>query len=313
MFATSWYQCTDLVLCRTFCWVLWWLSAWPTGPATSMQYHIRRESIRQQGSYREMHAFVWQVVKVCDFGVTCLKPIPMSSSGEGAWTGEMTTETGTYSWLSPEVSIQRHSFTPRSNNSLVNSVLHGKDATLVMHLLVCCPTSNKLSVWVNHQFSRSPICVWNACRYMIVKVLEHKPYDHKVDAYSFGIMMWYAPVLFPWCNTLLMVWQASLGTNYLTRTVQCYLTLLVLRLLYLVCRCLISNACTCFVACVNGEVLTGGVPYDGFTPLQAAIGVVQQSNSTFFTWLFGHVDSLLKCLSAVPVAVWGFFQILHFA
>jgi hypothetical protein len=29
--------------------------------------------------------------------------------------------------------------------------------------------------------------------------------------------------------------------------------------------------------------------------------------------LFGHVDSLLKCLSAVPVAVWGFFQILHFA
>jgi len=93
-----------------------------------------------------MHAFVWQVVKVCDFGVTCLKPIPMSSSGEGAWTGEMTTETGTYSWLSPEVSIQRHSFTPRSNNSLVNSVLHGKDATLVMHLLVCCPTSNKLSV-----------------------------------------------------------------------------------------------------------------------------------------------------------------------
>jgi len=27
---------------------------------------------------------------------------------------------------------------------------------------------------------------------MIVKVLEHKPYDHKVDAYSFGIMMWYA-------------------------------------------------------------------------------------------------------------------------
>jgi hypothetical protein len=27
---------------------------------------------------------------------------------------------------------------------------------------------------------------------------------------------------------------------------------------------------------VNREVLTGGVPYDGFTPLQAAIGVVQR-------------------------------------
>jgi hypothetical protein len=54
---------------------------------------------------------------------------------------------------------------------------------------------------------------------------------------------------------------------------------------------------------VNGEVLTGGVPYDGLTPLQAAIVVVQRSNSAFFTWLFGHVDSLLKYLSAVPVAV----------
>ncbi|CAK9274527.1 unnamed protein product [Sphagnum jensenii] len=71
----------------------------------------------------------------------------MSSSGEGTWTGEMTAETGTYRWMSPEV-------------------------------------------------------------------FEHKLYDHKVDVYSFGIMMW--------------------------------------------------------------EVLTGGVPYDGFTPLQAAIGVVQQ-------------------------------------
>jgi hypothetical protein len=43
---------------------------------------------------------------------------------------------------------------------------------------------------------------------------------------------------------------------------------------------------------VNREVLTGGVPYDGFTPLQAAIGVVQRLDSAFFTWLFGHVDSL---------------------
>jgi serine/threonine protein kinase len=50
-----------------------------------------------------MHDFVWQVVKVCGFDITRLKPIPMSSSGEGAWTGEMTAETGTYRWMSPEV------------------------------------------------------------------------------------------------------------------------------------------------------------------------------------------------------------------
>jgi hypothetical protein len=27
---------------------------------------------------------------------------------------------------------------------------------------------------------------------LILKVLEHKPYDHKADVYSFGITMWYA-------------------------------------------------------------------------------------------------------------------------
>jgi serine/threonine protein kinase len=76
-----------------------------------------------------MHDFVWQVVKVCDFGVARLKPIPMSSSGKGGWTTEMTAETGTYRWMAPEVSIQQHSFTPRSNNSMVKSVLHGKDVS----------------------------------------------------------------------------------------------------------------------------------------------------------------------------------------
>jgi hypothetical protein len=35
---------------------------------------------------------------------------------------------------------------------------------------------------------------------------------------------------------------------------------------------------------VNREVLTGEIPYAGFTPLQAAIGVVQRSEHP----LFGH-------------------------
>jgi serine/threonine protein kinase len=49
-------------------------------------------------------SFVWQVVKVCDFGVARLKPTTVSSSGKGRWTAEMTAETGTYRWMSPEVS-----------------------------------------------------------------------------------------------------------------------------------------------------------------------------------------------------------------
>jgi serine/threonine protein kinase len=68
------------------------------------------------------------VVKVCDFGVARLKPTPVSSSGKGAWTAaEMTAETGTYRWMSPEVSVWSHFSPPRSKNSLLNNILVGKD------------------------------------------------------------------------------------------------------------------------------------------------------------------------------------------
>ncbi|CAL1355461.1 unnamed protein product [Linum trigynum] len=51
-------------------------------------------------------------------------------------------------------------------------------------------------------------------RWMAPEVIEHKPYNHKADVFSFGVMLW--------------------------------------------------------------ELLTGKVPYDNLTPLQAAVGVVQQ-------------------------------------
>lgn len=50
-------------------------------------------------------------------------------------------------------------------------------------------------------------------RWMAPEVIEHKPYDHKADVFSFGIMMW--------------------------------------------------------------ELLTGKLPYESLTPLQAAIGVLK--------------------------------------
>ncbi|KAG0580913.1 hypothetical protein KC19_4G210100 [Ceratodon purpureus] len=66
----------------------------------------------------------YDVVKVCDFGVARLKPTPSHPSEKSSFcSAEMTAETGTYRWMSPEV-------------------------------------------------------------------LEHKPYDHKADVYSFGITMW---------------------------------------------------------------------------------------------------------------------------
>ncbi|KAG7037932.1 Serine/threonine-protein kinase STY17 [Cucurbita argyrosperma subsp. argyrosperma] len=51
-------------------------------------------------------------------------------------------------------------------------------------------------------------------RWMAPEVIEHKPYDHKADVYSFGIVLW--------------------------------------------------------------ELLTGQLPYDNLTPLQAAMGVIQK-------------------------------------
>ncbi|CAL9110383.1 unnamed protein product [Musa acuminata var. zebrina] len=60
-----------------------------------------------------IYLFIWQVVKVADFGVARVK----------AESGVMTAETGTYRWMAPEV-------------------------------------------------------------------IEHKPYDHKADVFSFGIVLW---------------------------------------------------------------------------------------------------------------------------
>lgn len=64
------------------------------------------------------------------------------------------------------------------------------------------------------KFSAEMTAETGTYRWMAPEVLEHKPYNHKADVYSYGITMW--------------------------------------------------------------EVLTGGVPYSGLTPLQAAIGVVQR-------------------------------------
>lgn len=48
---------------------------------------------------------MFQVVKVCDFGVARLKPIS-SNAASGRHddsAAEMTAETGTYRWMAPEV------------------------------------------------------------------------------------------------------------------------------------------------------------------------------------------------------------------
>ncbi|XP_022140916.1 serine/threonine-protein kinase STY8-like isoform X2 [Momordica charantia] len=77
-------------------------------------------------------------------------------------------------------------------------------------------------------------------RWMAPEVIEHKPYDHKADVYSFGIVLW--------------------------------------------------------------ELLTGRLPYDNLTPLQAAIGVVQKGLRPK-TPRHAHpmiVDLLKKCWQQDP-------------
>ncbi|RAL46487.1 hypothetical protein DM860_004766 [Cuscuta australis] len=75
-------------------------------------------------------------------------------------------------------------------------------------------------------------------RWMAPEVIEHKPYDHRADVFSFGIVMW--------------------------------------------------------------ELLTGEVPYAYLTPLQAALGVVQQASlsgqSNFLRYLFTRIIAIIKVI-----------------
>lgn len=49
---------------------------------------------------------IFQVVKVCDFGVARLKPSSLNAAEKSEkFSAEMTAETGTYRWMSPEVHI----------------------------------------------------------------------------------------------------------------------------------------------------------------------------------------------------------------
>jgi serine/threonine protein kinase len=51
-----------------------------------------------------------QVVKVCDFGVARLKPTSLNAAEKSnCFAAEMTAETGTYRWMSPEVQSQQYS------------------------------------------------------------------------------------------------------------------------------------------------------------------------------------------------------------
>ncbi|KAL2613531.1 hypothetical protein R1flu_025223 [Riccia fluitans] len=91
--------------------------------ARGMDFLHRRGIVHRDLKAANLLVDEHDVVKVCDFGVARVKPAVASNHGGGNWTVEMTAETGTYRWMSPEV-------------------------------------------------------------------LEHKPYDHKADVYSFGIMIW---------------------------------------------------------------------------------------------------------------------------
>jgi hypothetical protein len=69
--------------------------------------------------------------------------------------------------------------------------------------------------------------------------------------------------------------------------------LVVLKFVYSLCWWLQSD--NAVSAHVNREVLTGEIPYAGFTPLQAAIGVVQRSEHPLFGHQFVNSSSKFEC------------------
>jgi serine/threonine protein kinase len=83
--------------------------------------------------------------------------------------------------------------------------------------------------------------------YFALKVIEHKPYDHKADVFSFGIVLW----------------------ELLTGKV-------LLVILYN-----ISSLFRKFLMLITLTYLAFQLPYEYLTPLQAAVGVVQKVKFLF--------------------------------
>lgn len=60
--------------------------------------------VMSMGFWSKIELLLLQVVKVCDFGVARLKPTPSNAAEKySCYSAEMTAETGTYRWMSPEV------------------------------------------------------------------------------------------------------------------------------------------------------------------------------------------------------------------
>jgi hypothetical protein len=78
----------------------------------------------------------------------------------------MTAETGTYRWMAPEVGVV-------ALNKMVWWI-----TWWVQSFFIC--------IWLLHHISLTYVpLVFDA-----YKVIEHKPYDHKADVFSFGIVLW---------------------------------------------------------------------------------------------------------------------------